>query len=140
MYKRILLPISGKKRGHKAIDALVRALHVSEKGEFILLHVTPPVTSAGNSDGQEETRQAEAQAMLLMGPAIEYLRADGRKFYTRVVAGNPAECISRVADEENADLIIMLNDGGNEAGGMAPGCKTERVLRDTTRDVLVLRP
>lgn len=141
MYRRILLPISGKKRGHNVMDALVRALHVSTDGEFILLHVCVPESGPAGSDGQNEISQDEqARAMLLMGPAIEYLRADGRNFYTRVVSGNPVECIITVADEEDADLIVVLNDGDKAPDSPAPGSTAESVLRNTMRDVLVLRP
>lgn len=139
MYKRVLLPISGKKQGNEAMSALARALQVSN-GEFILLHVCRPVAQIADGENREAIRQEEeARSMMLMGSAIEYLRNSGRKFYTRVVEGTPAETIVGVADEENADLIVMFSDGRDSLGDMIRGSITERVLRNTMRDLLVVR-
>ena len=42
MYKKVLLPVSGKKHGERAHQALKHALGLCS-GEIILLHVTEPL-------------------------------------------------------------------------------------------------
>ena len=43
--------------------------------------------------------------------------------------GTPAETIVRVADEENADLIVMFTDGRDGLGDLLIGSITERGSR-----------
>ena len=100
MYKKVLLPVSGKKHGERAHQALKHAL--------------------GLCSG-------------------EILEKDGVSFHTRVEEGTPAETIVRVADEENADLIVMFTDGRDGLGDLLIGSITERVLRNTDTPLLAVR-
>ena len=45
----------------------------------------------------------------------------------------------RVADEENADLIVMFTDGRDGLGDLLIGSITERVLRNTDTPLLAVR-
>lgn len=139
MYKKILLPISGKSRGDRGRKALKKAMELCD-GEIIVLHVTEPISQVVGGDQREELEhQNAAEGLTILYPIIEELELSAASFHTRVVAGNPAETIVRIADEENADLIVMFTDGRDGFEDMFFGSITERVLRNTDLDLLAVR-
>ena len=87
----------------------------------------------------ELKREEAAKGLTLLCPLIEILEKDGVSFLTRVEEGTPAETIVRVADEENADLIVMFTDGRDGLGDLLIGSITERVLRNTDTPLLAVR-
>lgn len=139
MYKKVLLPVSGQERCKRAGIALKKALDVCD-GEIVLLHVTSPIPNTVGGEAREELlRDDTAKGLVTMAPIIEQLEATGRQFHTRVVGGNPEEAIVSVADEENADLIVMFTDGRDGFSDMLLGSVAERVLRNTGIDLLAVR-
>lgn len=139
MYKRILLPISGEARGQRSSIALKKALEICD-GVLILLHVTPPIPqTVGGANREELERENRAQGMLLLTPIIEQLENAKIHFHTCIEAGTVAETIVRIADEEKADLIVMFTDGREDLKEFLLGSTTERVLRNTGTDLLVVR-
>lgn len=139
MYKKALLPVSGKTHCARAAKALAKAKSVCD-GELILLHVVQPVPQIVGGEAREELlRDGEAKGLMVMGPIIEELEAAGAHFHTRIVPGTPAETIVKIADEEKADLIVMFTDGRDDLGDMLLGSITERVLRFTGVDLLAVK-
>ena len=139
MYKKVLLPVSGKKHGERAHQALKHALGLCS-GEIILLHVTEPLSQIVGGEAHTDLKREEAaKGLTLLCPLIEILEKDGVSFHTRVEEGTPAETIVRVADEENADLIVMFTDGRDGLGDLLIGSITERVLRNTDTPLLAVR-
>lgn len=139
MYKRVLLPISGKERGERSRKALKKALEVCD-GEIIVLHVTEPIPQVvGGEQRIELEHQNTAEGMTVLYPVVEQLKLAAASFHIRVEGGTPAETIVRIADEENADLIIMFTDGRDGFEDMFFGSITERVLRNTGVDLLAVR-
>ena len=109
-------------------------------GEIILLHVTEPLSQIVGGEAHTELKREEAaKGLTLLCPLIEILEKDGVSFHTRVEEGTPAETIVRVADEENADLIVMFTDGRDGLGDLLIGSITERVLRNTDTPLLAVR-
>lgn len=139
MYKKVLVPISGKSRGDRGRKALRKAMQFCD-GELIILHVTEPIPQVvGGEQRLELERQNQAQGLLLLSPIIEELELSAAAFHTRIVGGTPAETIINVALEENADLIVMFTDGRDGLEDMFFGSITERVLRNTEIDLLAVR-
>lgn len=138
MFKRVLVPVCGETRGARTQKALDRALELCD-GEIILLHVTEPIaTVVGGEARQELEALGKAEGTAALAPIIERLQLDKRAFHTRVVAGTIADSIVTIADEEDADLIVMYTDGRDNLSDMLLGTITERVLRNTTRNLLVV--
>lgn len=138
MYKRVLVPVCGETRGARTQKALDQALQLCD-GEIILLHVTEPIaTVLGGEARQQIEAQYRAEGTAVLAPVIERLQIDKRAFHSRVVAGTVAETIVTIADEEDVDLIVMYTDGRDDLADMLLGTITERVLRNTTRNLLVV--
>lgn len=139
MYKRVLLPLSGDNRNDRSWKALAKAQSICD-GELILLHVTAPVSQAVTGTGREEVINEDTDhALMLLEPVIERLRMNKAHFHVRIVAGTVADTIIRVADEEEADIIVMYTDGREGLTDFLLGSVTERVLRDTNKDLLAIR-
>lgn len=139
MYKRVLLPLSGDNKNDRSWKALEKAQTICD-GELIILHVTEPVSQAVSGAGREEVINEDTDhALMLMEPVIEKLRMSKAHFHLRIVSGTVAETIIRIADEENADIIVMYTDGRDGLGDLLLGTVTERVLRDTNKDLLAIR-
>ena len=71
--------------------------------------------------------------------AARYAAYDG-SMTTRFVDDEPARAIIKTADEVDADLIIMGTHARRGVTRAILGSVTERVLRDTKRPVLTVRP
>lgn len=139
MYKKVLLPVSSDSRGQRAAIALAKAREICD-GEIVLLHVTEPVPQTVGGDARVELeRDSAAQGLLVLAPIVEKLTEAGVSFHTRVVPGTPAETIVGIANEENADVIVMFTDGRDGIGDMILGSITERVLRNLEIDLLAVR-
>lgn len=138
MFKRVLIPISGETRGARAQRCLDMALELCD-GEIILLHVTEPIaTVVGGAARQELEAQMRAEGTAALAPVVERLQIAQKHFHTRVEPGTIAETIVTIADQEDVDLIIMYTDGRDDLTDMFLGTITERVLRNTLRNLLVI--
>lgn len=139
MFKRVLLPVSGKTHCERSGKALAKAKSIC-KGEIILLHVCEPVAQIVGGEAREELlRQHHEDGLAIMGPLIERLQTENIPFHARVEDGTPAETIVKIADEEKVDLIVMFTDGRDDLGDVFFGSITERVLRNTGIDLLAVR-
>lgn len=139
MYKKVLVPVSGKTRGKRSHKALAKAREVCD-GEIVLLHVTEPIPQVvGGEQRQELENQAKAEGMAALAPFVELLELTTAPFHIRVEEGTVAETIVKVATEEGVDLIVMFTDGRDDLEGLFFGTITERVLRNTELDLLAVR-
>lgn len=139
LYKKVLLPISGKSAGSQGLKALEHALALSP-GELILLHVSPPLPKIlGGGAHQELKQENEAKSLTLLSPVTEAVERSKTPFHVRVEEGTPAETIVRVSHEEKADIIVMFTDGVDGLEDFLMGSITERVLRQTDTTLLVVR-
>lgn len=64
---------------------------------------------------------------------------DGLPVEARIVEGHPSECIVAVADELDADRIVLGTHGLRGIKRFFLGSVTERVLKLTDRPVLVIK-
>ena len=125
-YERVLLPVSGKQSGERALKALSQARKLDPK-EIILLHAVAP--SVGSPmpnimrDQQDIAVKAEA----------------GIPYQTVIRHGLPVETIVKAAKEMDAEAIVMFSDGRDDLTDRLFGSITEHVLRNTPLPVLVVR-
>jgi nucleotide-binding universal stress UspA family protein len=84
-------------------------------------------------DTKKELQEFAARAFGPDSPMLSALEYD-------VVVGKPAPEILRVARERSCDLVVMSSHGLTGARKLFFGSTTERVLRETTKPVLVTPP
>lgn len=139
MYKKALVPVSGKFRVERSRKAIARALELCD-GELVILHVTEPIAQViGGEQRESLERQEESEGLVLIRPIVEILELSGASFHTRITSGTIAETIVKVANEEHADVIVMYTDGPDGLDGIFFGSITERVLKNCSVDLLAVR-
>jgi len=149
MYERILVPLDGSAVGETALPAVQElAMKLATKVELILLQVVTSLTHyviAGEASTsvpytEKEIAQIKQKATEYLQKTADALRAKGILAQTMVTtAGAAAEEILRVADEVKADLIAMASHGRHGLSRWAFGSVTDKVLRESTLPVLVVR-
>lgn len=138
-YQKILLPVSGKLKGERALKALQHVLKLT-KSEIVVMHAYEPLSMLVGGHAHEElAREAMAEGIRLTAPVIGAIEKASVPHRVRIVEGTPAEAIVHVAHEENCDLIVMFTDGCDDISDLLLGSVTERVLRATDVPLLVVR-
>lgn len=139
LYKRILLPVSGKYQGKRAIKALEHAL-TFVNGEIVIMHAYPSLPKLVGSEGHQElVAEAMAEGTNMVAPVVKRVEKEGLPYKVRIVEGAPADAIVHVAHEENCDIIVMFTDGRDALIDLLLGSVTERVLRATDVPLLAIR-
>jgi nucleotide-binding universal stress UspA family protein len=129
--KRVLLPLDGSPCSKAAIP-LAKELAGSLGARVIIMTV-------GNLP--ETTTMAHEERDELLGmlhrTVKEYdLDADPRL----EMGGDPAQGILKVADEEDADFIVMATHGRSGLSEFTQGSVAREVVRDGRKPVLLVRP
>ena len=150
MYERILVPLDGSKVGEAALDVvseLIGKFSFEVKVEVTLLQVLTSLSHyivAGEASVQvryteEELKQIEKEVIDYLDKAGEGLKSKGVDVKVKVVTGSATEEIMKAADEANADLIAMSTHGRSGISRLALGSIAERVVRTSSRPVIVVR-
>lgn len=121
--------LAGTLRRHTD-DLQVTLLYVDE------LMLGGVVSALGERRVAEILRENGEAALRLSRRRLKRARI---RFDERHVAGNPAQYISRLAEKERFDLIVMGSHGRTLLGGILLGSVTQRVLAQCKVPVLLVR-
>ena len=83
--------------------------------------------------------QMTENARKAMQELIDHHVSEGMAADHRVVIGDPAKSIVELADEEQADLIVMATHGRSGIKGLFFGSVAEKVVRSAACPVLTMR-
>ena len=147
---KLLLATDGSECAHRALDFL-RVLSLSSDSELMILTVIDREVYGNGKEGEaldEEHRETRLRINeMLASDAGKLLEREAGRFgdphlriSTRVVYGQPAEEIVKVAEELDIDLIVMGNHG---LGGMKRfllGSTSDLVMQHAACSVLIVRP
>ena len=123
-YERVLLPVSGKHSGERALKALSQARKLDPK-EIILLHAVAPSVGSPMPNIMRDQQDIADNA--------------GIPYQTVIRHGLPVETIVKASKEMDAEAIVMFSDGRDDLTDRLFGSITEHVLRNTPLPVLVVR-
>jgi len=146
MLKHIVVAIDGSPSSERALAFAQKLLGPTGGGPdlTVLLVLEPPLVATF----------APLEGFAVLAPphptpdhiavaraAIDRLTRDlgAEQMHSRVEIGHPAETICRVAEEVDADLVIVGARGANPAVQWLLGSVSERVTRHCTRPVTVVR-
>jgi|WetSurMetagenome_2_1015567.scaffolds.fasta_scaffold142552_2 universal stress protein A len=139
--------------GHGPTEAACRALKTAEElavafgGELLLVHVVPPTpvpqpSIEGSLAPPFDVVGYEEQLREHYQVSIERLRKERishkTKVRVRVVTGDPAIEIVRMAKEEKSDLIVLPTHGRTGFSHVFFGSVAEKVVRHSECPVLTL--
>ena len=139
--------------GHGPTEAACRALRTAQEladtfgGELLLVHVVPPTpvpspTIEGALTPPFDVVAYEEQLREHYRASLERLRRERlshkTKVRVRVVTGDPATEIVRLANEEKSDLIVLPTHGRTGLSHVFFGSVAEKVVRHAECPVLTL--
>lgn len=100
MIQKILVTVAGRGLCEEMVNMLTD-IPAFQKASITLLHVVSPQTIA-----DDMATQLEAGGKIL-AEAVQAVKVDANKVNPRLKQGDPKVVVCEVAEEENADLIIM---------------------------------
>lgn len=135
--QRVLVPVDFSDASRDAFD-VGRSLAAETDAAVTLLYVVEPLPAVYYAAEISSIFQLDTK---LEGRVQESLRNWARVDVDRIVVaeGPPATEILRVADEEQADVIVMGSRGQSELEHILVGSVTEKVCRFARQPVLVVR-
>lgn len=139
--KRILVPIDFSERSHKALEYAI-PFAKQFQAEILCLHVIEIPYGAGESGFVAEMEAFRKDMLRDTRKRMDELRSRqmaGIPSRAEVRTGAPYHEITRAAEEENIDLVIMATHGRTGLGRFFLGSTTERVVRHAHCPVLVVR-
>jgi nucleotide-binding universal stress UspA family protein len=138
MFKTIVLALDASE-GSRAAVPIATELARHNGAQIVIAHVEQDIVGKGGAPvpPTEDEIQAELrrQAEELSKEGI-----DTRVEIRNVVLGGPAHRIAEIADEANADLIVVGTHGHTALGGLLLGSVTQRLLHIAHRPVLAVPP
>ena len=139
MINRILVPLDGSKLSEQALTA-ARGLAKETGSEIVLLTAIAQMERWTNAETPAWEAEEEATATGYLDTLARELRDAGFKATTRVAWGRPSDAIRQIADEANADLIVMTTHGRSGIAKTLLGSVAEETLRSLDIDILAVPP
>ena len=135
MFKTIVLALDGSDGSREAIPVAVELAKRDGAG-IVIAHVEQDVIGKGGGPiiATEDEIQAEIRKQ------AKELSADGIETSVEmrnIMLGGPAHAIDEIANEANADLVVMGTRGHSPVAGLLLGSVTQRLLHISKRPVLV---
>lgn len=132
MIEKILLADSGIGNTEEMLKVLMD-IPLIQRASVTILHVVPPqVTSDAMMEKWEEGGK-------ILAKAIQYLKLDPSHVSTMLREGDPKDIVCRVAEEIDADLIIMGSRGLKRIQSILENSVSQYVFQLASRPMLLIR-
>ena len=139
MFNKILAAIDGSAASEKALAAAVD-LATHYQAELIALSVAEMPEVVAMVDEVDELRQSADNYFRKIGEAaVEYARSRGVKLRNVVVRGHAANEITRYAEAEGIDLIVMGQQGHSRIARFFLGSTSDRVSEHCHCTVMIVK-
>lgn len=139
MISKILVPVDGSEHANKAMQY---ALDLAKKYEakVTLIHIVArPLYAYDAAIAVDVSSSLLAEGREILRRAQEMLDRLGFSAESKLVEGNPAEEILRLADSEQSDLIVMGSRGLNPVKAFFLGSVSNRVSHYAKCPVLIVK-
>ncbi|MEX1254078.1 MAG: universal stress protein [Dehalococcoidia bacterium] len=142
MIKRLLVPLDGSDLAEEALR-IASDMAEGVNGVLVLARVVPPPVpgrfyAPNLLDQVQEAQAREAEAYL--EALAERLKKDRLHVETRVLKGEVASTLVRLAEQERCELIAMSSHGLGGVGWHVFGSVAQKVLHSSRCPVLIVRP
>jgi nucleotide-binding universal stress UspA family protein len=132
MIQKILLAVSGLGHAEEMLKAFADLPSV-QKSKVTVLHVVPSQTSAENMTAKWE------EGGRILANAIQYLNLDPSLVSSILRQGEPKDVVCQVADEIDADLIIMGSRGLKRLQSILSNSVSQYVFQLSSRPMLLVK-
>jgi len=143
MFEKILFPTDFSDEAMTAID-FIKQLKGAGAEEVIVLHVIDrrglgDLARFAKKDFANILEEMERKARVEIDPIEEELKESGMRVKVRVEKGGPCDEILRVADEENASVIVAGSHGKSNIDSMLLGSVSYRLVKRINKPILVVK-
>ena len=145
-FKKILCPIDFSEPSYQALKM---ASEMAQKfaAELTVIHVIPDIPKASPPDPNAEAteaylryqRELEAESKKLLNAAVSRYTARELKVREIIEMGDAALIVAKIADEEDADLVVVSTHGRTGWRRFVFGSVAERIVRHAQCPVLVIQ-
>lgn len=132
MIEKILLADSGSGHSEEMLKALM-AIPSIQRASVTVLHVVQPQITAEAMAAKRE------QGQQIIDTAVQTLQLDPAHVTTMLREGNPKDEVCRVADEIDADLVIMGSRGLKRLEAILEDSVSQYVFQASSRPMLFVR-
>ncbi|MDO4592601.1 MAG: universal stress protein [Comamonadaceae bacterium] len=141
MYTNIMIAVDGS---GESLQAVREALHLIERGlraEVALVNVQEPASllQLATQDSDAIAAAAVEAGENLMGEAAALLNAAGVNYSMEVVLGEPGAALVDMAEQLDADMVMMGARGMGAVKSVIVGSVSKAVITHIGRPVLVVR-
>jgi nucleotide-binding universal stress UspA family protein len=135
---KILVAYDGSGEAERAVDWAANLARGLDGSSVTVISVAPTLEAAPHiADAVDPSSSVEKHRDQAQKAAAK-LEEAGLEAETLVRAGNPAEEILNVADEQGFDVILVGHRGISATRRFLMGSVSERVVRHASRPVLVI--
>ncbi|MUH01661.1 universal stress protein [Scytonema sp. UIC 10036] len=132
MIEKILLAVSGLGHAEEMLKALKDVPSI-QRAKVTVLHVVPDQVSAENMTAKWE------EGGKILANAIQYLNLDPSRVSSILRQGDPKTVVCQVADEIEADLIIMGSRGLKRLQSILSNSVSQYVFQLSSRPMLLVK-
>lgn len=132
MIEKILLADSGTGQSEEMFKALAE-IPSMQRASVTVLHVIPPQITAAEMDQQRE------KGSDILAHAIQALNLDPARVSGLLREGDPKDIVCRVADEIDADLIIMGSRGLKRLVSILENSVSQYVFQLSSHPMLLVK-
>ncbi|XGV95479.1 MAG: universal stress protein [Leptolyngbya sp. BL-A-14] len=132
MIEKILLADSGTGQSEEMFKALAE-IPSMQRASVTVLHVIPPQITAAEMDEQREKGRE------ILAKAVQALDLDPQRVSGLLREGDPKDVVCRVADEIDADLIIMGSRGLKRLVSILENSVSQYVFQLSSHPMLLVR-
>lgn len=143
MFSQVLVPLDGSERAERAVPVAERIARYSGSRITLLQAVSRPAPLSGtytpHSPAASLMEQDVAAARTYLAHVADWPLLRGLSVDVKAEIGSPAAVIAGVAETDDADLIVICSHGRVGPAHWLAGSIAERVSREVSVPVLVLR-
>lgn len=145
--QRILVPIDGSAESERALG-IAQPIAAAQGAEILLVQVLDPSTWARAATAEEAVaidiyteiqEAAEADAKSHLTELEGRIRTTGGRARSAVLEGPPSATLLDYETQERVDLLVMATHGRSGLARFALGSVTDRMIREGSAPVLVIR-
>ncbi len=138
MAETVLVGTDGSTSAEYAVERALEEVAADGTAHAVFVVDTSMFDEPGLSSAELATDEIEDFGHEQLADIAEQGEKHGIKVVTRCCHGKPADELVKYADDVDADLIVLGQQGQSNRGKNHIGSVTDRVLRSTDREVLLV--